>query len=72
MKCMFSVSLLACIVASLVQAQNGYAQGPRTSHFWYIAVIFQENRTPYNLFYGLCSAPYGSAASCSTAPNNSQ
>jgi phospholipase C len=28
----------------------------------------QENRTPDNLFQGLCAAPYGSATSCSASP----
>jgi phospholipase C len=37
-----------------------------------VVVIFQENRTPDNLFQGLCSAPVGSADSCSTNPTSSQ
>jgi phospholipase C len=37
--------------------------------FPHIVVIFQENRTPDNLFQGLCSPPFGSAASCSTTPS---
>jgi phospholipase C len=41
-------------------------------NFQHIVVIFQENRTPDNLFQGLCSAPFGSAASCSTTPASSQ
>src|ERR1035438_6642562 len=45
------------------------AQIPKFQH---IIVIFQENRTPDNLFQGLCSAPFGSAASCSTSPASSQ
>jgi phospholipase C len=42
-----------------------YAQIPNFQH---IVVIVQENRTPDNLFQGLCSAPYGSANSCSALP----
>ena len=34
-----------------------------------VVVIFQENRTPDNLFQGLCIPPYGSASACGTAPN---
>jgi len=34
--------------------------------FQHVVVVFQENRTPDNLFQGLCTAPYGSAQSCST------
>jgi phospholipase C len=42
------------------------------SSFQHVVVIFQENRTPDNLFQGLCSAPFGSANSCSTNPASSQ
>ena len=42
------------------------------SSFQHVVVIFQENRTPDNLFQGLCSAPFGSADSCSTNPTASQ
>jgi len=33
--------------------------------FKHVVVIFQENRTPDNLFLGLCGPPYGSAQTCS-------
>jgi len=33
--------------------------------FKHVVVIVQENRTPDNLFMGLCGPPYGSAQSCS-------
>jgi phospholipase C len=52
-----------------VHAQPRLGPGPQTSHFKHIVVIFQENRTPDNLFYGLCSAPYGLPFACSTTPN---
>jgi phospholipase C len=32
----------------------------------HVVVIFQENRTPDNLFQGLCIPPYGSAGACGT------
>jgi hypothetical protein len=35
-------------------------------------VIVQENRTPDNLFQGLCAPPFGSAASCSITPGPGQ
>ncbi len=41
-------------------------------NFQHIVVIVQENRTPDNLFQGLCTPPYGSASSCSTNPSTSQ
>jgi phospholipase C len=31
-------------------------------HFQHIVVVIQENRTPDNLFQGLCAAPYGACA----------
>jgi len=34
-----------------------------------VVVIFQENRTPDNLFQGLCLPPYGSPSACGTAQN---
>jgi phospholipase C len=40
--------------------------------FKHIIVVIQENRTPDNLFYGLCSPPFGTAASCSTSPSATQ
>jgi phospholipase C len=43
-----------------------------TASFQHVIVIVQENRTPDNLFQGLCVAPYGSAAACSTMPTESQ
>jgi phospholipase C len=36
------------------------------SRFQHVVVIVQENRTPDNLFQGLCTPPYGSASRCST------
>src|SRR5580698_5996314 len=44
----------------------------QVSNFKHIVVIVQENRTPDNLFQGLCSKPYGSANLCSTTPGASQ
>ena len=31
------------------------------SNFQHVVVIVQENRTPDNLFQGLCAFPYGSS-----------
>lgn len=42
------------------------------SSFQHIVVIVQENRTPDNLFQGLCSPPFGKSTSCSTTPTGSQ
>src|SRR5262249_28507024 len=38
----------------------------------HVVVIFQENRTPDNLFQGLCAPPFGTSGSCSTTPDATQ
>ena len=55
----------------LVLASTGLAQA-QIRNFGHIIVIVQENRTPDNLFQGLCAPPYGTAASCSTSPVGKQ
>jgi phospholipase C len=50
-------ALLSLFVGST--ALNAPAQ---ISSFQHIVVIVQENRTPDNLFQGLCAAPYGACA----------
>jgi phospholipase C len=47
------------------------ASGQITS-FQHIVVVVQENRTPDNLFNGLCVPPYGDASACSTTPGPGQ
>jgi phospholipase C len=52
-----------------------FGQAPTATaptNFQHVVVIFQENRTPDNLFQGLCSPPYGAADSCSTTPGPGQ
>jgi phospholipase C len=51
--------VLACFGAVPAQAQTP---------FKHVVVIFQENRTPDNLFQGLCQPPFGDSDSCSTTP----
>ncbi|HYM74516.1 MAG TPA: alkaline phosphatase family protein [Candidatus Dormibacteraeota bacterium] len=46
--------------------------GAQISNFQHIIVVIQENRTPDNLFQGLCVPPYGKSTSCSTTPTGSQ
>ena len=36
--------------------------------FRHVVVIVQENRTPDNLFQGLCSPPFGTSTNCRTNP----
>src|SRR6516165_6300994 len=63
--------VLAC--AGAVPAQ---AQKTRNIHFptpfKHVVVIFQENRTPDNLFQGLCHPPFGDRHSCSITPTARQ
>ncbi len=59
-------STLLSIAAGAIAAS---AQIPAFQH---VIVIVQENRTPDNLFQGLCVAPYGSSGQCSTTPTASQ
>ncbi|MBV9481257.1 MAG: hypothetical protein JO249_10950 [Acidobacteria bacterium] len=40
--------------------------------FKHIIVIFQENRTPDNLFQGLCQPPFGTSSTCTTSPSAGQ
>lgn len=38
------------------------------SNFQHVVVIVQENRTPDNLFQGLCVPPFGTATNCKSHP----
>ena len=67
MKCLVQVILSACVLASFGYAQDGFVPGPHTSNFKHVVVIFQENRTPDNLFYALCATQ-----NCNTTPDNTQ
>lgn len=55
------LNLNGCSGASNSQLKT--VQGP------HVMIIFQENRTPDNLFQGLCIPPYGSASACGTGQN---
>jgi phospholipase C len=59
-----SLFLLAWLGTTIAQAQTTTL----TTKFQHVVVIFQENRTPDNLFQGLCT----SANLCSTTPTTSQ
>ena len=58
------VAVLAWLAALPLQAQ--------IPQFQHIIVVVQENRTPDNMFQGLCAPPYGSPDSCSTSPGPNQ
>jgi phospholipase C len=46
-----------------------YAQIAKFDH---IVIVVQENRSPDNLFQGVCSPPYGAVANCSASPKAGQ
>src|SRR5580693_10356469 len=73
------VSILLLLAAGFLLSLNGCGGGtatftvpPPASKIQHVVIIFQENRTPDNLFQGLCIPPYGSASACSTNPSASQ
>jgi phospholipase C len=55
----------------LVFCGSFIAQAQITS-FKHILVVIQENRSPDNMFQGLCTPPFGTSKSCSTKPTGSQ
>jgi phospholipase C len=61
---------LTATIATLI-GWSMIAQG-QVSSFQHVVVIVQENRTPDNLFQGLCATPRGAVERCSTTPNTSQ
>jgi len=60
--CASTLLLLAFAGSSSAQAQ--------ISRFQHIIVIVQENRTPDNLFQGLCLPPYGASGACGVEPDH--
>ncbi len=77
---LFSISILLFCGAGVLLSLNGCGGGnatftvppPPNSKIQHVVIIFQENRTPDNLFQGLCLPPNGSSSSCSTSPTASQ
>jgi hypothetical protein len=76
---LLSISILLVCVAALLLSLNGCGGGSARStslaQNWnlpHVVIIFQENRTPDNLFQGLCIPPYGNSSACSTTPTSSQ
>ena len=65
-----ALMLLAVSGMNLAHAQSPDPSDQRA--FEHIVIIVQENRTPDNLFQGLCMRPFGSEASCSVHPSTEQ
>ena len=66
-----SMKTTAKILCTLVFCGAIFAHA-QISSFSHIILVVQENRTPDNLFQGLCTSPFGSSKSCSTSPTGSQ
>ncbi|MGA8439945.1 MAG: alkaline phosphatase family protein [Candidatus Sulfotelmatobacter sp.] len=56
---------LGCRLLLFLGGLTAVAAQAQVSSFKHIVVIIQENRTPDNLFQGLCAPPYGA---CATPP----
>src|SRR5580692_6979161 len=77
-----SLSILLLCAVGILLGLNGCGGGaavvtsklpPPNYNLPHVVIIFQENRTPDNLFQGLCLPPNGSSSSCSTVnPTASQ
>ena len=66
------VAALAALSVWITPPQSNLLWDEPKARFEHVVIIFQENRTPDNLFYGLCAPPYGTADSCSTSPSGDQ
>jgi phospholipase C len=64
---MYSTMKMFSIACCLILAANA-----QISRFQHVVVVVQENRTPDNLFQGLCTPPYGSASRCSATASPGQ
>ena len=64
----FLLSLQGCGGSGSTTISTG-GGSPKVEH---VVIIFQENRTPDNLFQGLCIAPYGSPSACAVNAGPSQ
>jgi phospholipase C len=77
-----SLSILLLCAVGILLSLNGCGGGasvvisklpPPNYNLPHVVIIFQENRTPDNLFQGLCLPPNGSSSSCNTvSPSASQ
>ena len=65
MKTIVRILFLFCLCGAML----AHAQ---ISSFQHVIIVIQENRSPDNLFQGLCTSPFGKSSSCSTQPTGSQ
>jgi phospholipase C len=66
------MKLTGRIAFLLMSFAGSFLAHAQITSFKHVILVIQENRTPDNLFQGLCSAPYGTSASCNTSPDNSE
>ena len=66
---MLAVAGLVITAAARTQTAPAVAAPPAFKH---IIIVVQENRTPDNLFQGLCAPPYGNPSRCSATPGPAQ
>lgn len=79
-KALVSISILLLGTGGVLLSMNGCGVSNRDNiklppnyNLPHVVIIFQENRTPDNLFQGLCLPPNGSGSSCnSVSPTASQ
>jgi phospholipase C len=75
---LLSILILLLCAAGFLLSLNACGGGTSTftvspaSKIQHVVIIFQENRTPDNLFQGLCIAPYGSPSACATNASPTQ
>jgi phospholipase C len=60
-----TVLVLTALLLPSAGQPTGEAAAAGRTQFQHIIVIVQENRTPDNLFHGLCVPPFGAANRCS-------
>lgn len=72
LKRLFVLLEIVAVMNPLLSHAQDAKSIPYPNPFQHVIVIFQENRTPDNLFQGLCHPPFGRRHSCSTAPNSHQ
>ena len=73
-----SIAILLLLAAGFLLSLNGCGSSSTAtevsaaSKIQHVVIIFQENRTPDNLFQGLCIAPYGSPSACGSPASSTQ
>jgi phospholipase C len=68
----FTTLVLTALLITAGGRSGTTAAGAAAPSFKHIVIIVQENRTPDNLFQGLCAPPYGAPGKYSTTPGPGQ